>query len=362
MVKISIIIPVFNVENHIGECLDSIINQSFKDIEIICVNDGSTDNSLEILKKYANMDSRVKIITQKNNGVGSARNTGLDHANGDYIYFIDGDDYLQPDALSEIYEISKDKNLDLLIFKLSNFNEATNEKDYTYSDMPFLKKLDDVFNYNDFKNDLFRIDVVVGTKLFKNELISDKRFDEELIFEDNLFYINYILDAKRVCFYDKCLYNRRIRDISIIGKGNKKHVDVITVFNKIGNIAKERKVYDEIKEDWFMAKIYGCYNRYDLIMPKYKEYFFEELKKDFTLHKDEYYDTLNFEKIDALPIAIFENALRYDTSESFDLSVENHNLKNKIRKLKRKNKKLKNENKKLKNNTIANKIKKWSPL
>ena len=267
MVKISIIVPVFNMENHLGECLDSIITQSFKDIEIICVNDGSTDNSLEILKKYQDNDSRIKIITQNNKGLSAARNTGLDHANGDYIYFIDSDDYLEPNALSEIYEMSKKKNLDLLIFKLVNFNEVTGEKDYAYSNMPFLEKLDDVFNYNDFKKDLFRVDVSVYTKLFKWELIADKRFDEEVIFEDNLFYINYILDADRVCFYDKCLYNRRIRDDSIIGKGNENHVDVITVYNRIGDVIRQRKIFDDVKEEWFMAKIYGCHYRYDLRMP-----------------------------------------------------------------------------------------------
>ena len=99
MVKISVIIPVYNVENYLEESLDSIINQTFTDLEIICVNDGSTDNSPSILNNYANKDSRINIINQENKGLSAARNSGLDVATGDYIYFFDSDDILELTAL-----------------------------------------------------------------------------------------------------------------------------------------------------------------------------------------------------------------------------------------------------------------------
>ena len=91
MPKISVIIPVYNVEKYLAECLTSVVNQTFKDIEIICVNDGSTDNSPKILKEFAQKDSRIKIINQENQGLSAARNTGLDVATGEYVSFIDSD-------------------------------------------------------------------------------------------------------------------------------------------------------------------------------------------------------------------------------------------------------------------------------
>ena len=89
MAKISVIVPVYNAEKYLVQCLNSIINQTFKDIEIICINDGSTDNSLKILKEFSEKDSRIKIINQKNSGVSIARNKGIDTASGDYIFFVD---------------------------------------------------------------------------------------------------------------------------------------------------------------------------------------------------------------------------------------------------------------------------------
>lgn len=108
MPKISVIIPVYNVEKYLPRCLDSIVNQTFKDIEIICVNDGSTDDSSKILEQYAKKDKRITIITQKNSGPSSARNTGLKHARGEYIGFIDSDDWVD----TNFYELLL-KNIDM---------------------------------------------------------------------------------------------------------------------------------------------------------------------------------------------------------------------------------------------------------
>lgn len=93
--KVSIIVPVYNVEEYLVKCLDSLVNQTLKEIEIICINDGSTDNSLEILNTYAQKDSRITIIDKKNEGVSAARNTGLNISKGEYIMFVDSDDYLE---------------------------------------------------------------------------------------------------------------------------------------------------------------------------------------------------------------------------------------------------------------------------
>lgn len=116
-IKISVIIPVYNVEEYLEECLDSVISQTLKEIEIICVNDGSPDNSLSILNRYAQRDNRIKVITQVNGGLSVARNSGLREATGEYVYFLDSDDYLaRNEALAIMYEASSKEKIDILSF------------------------------------------------------------------------------------------------------------------------------------------------------------------------------------------------------------------------------------------------------
>ncbi len=122
--KVSIIVPVYNVENYLNRCLDSLINQSFDDIEIICINDGSTDRSLEILKDYEKKDNRVKIINKENSGVSNCRNKGIKVSNGEYIVFVDSDDWIDIDT----YEIMMDN-----IIKY-NADIAVSNINYVYDD------------------------------------------------------------------------------------------------------------------------------------------------------------------------------------------------------------------------------------
>ena len=117
MVKVSIIIPVYNVEKYLEDCLKSVINQSLKDIEIICVNDGSTDRSFDILNKYAVMDNRITVINNsKNYGLSYSRNQGIQYSHGEYIYFLDSDDMITQEAMEELYNISKQDALDAVFF------------------------------------------------------------------------------------------------------------------------------------------------------------------------------------------------------------------------------------------------------
>ena len=159
MFKISVIIPVYNVENYLSECLDSIINQSLNDIEIICINDGSTDNSLKILQDYEKRDNRIRVINQKNSGLGATRNVGLSLSEGKYVYFMDSDDYLELSTLEELYHLAETNSLDIVLFKLINFYDETGEKFPTpYYDMTFLRDRvqSNVFNYEDVKDFIFR--------------------------------------------------------------------------------------------------------------------------------------------------------------------------------------------------------------
>ena len=125
--KISVIIPVYNTEKYLHQCLDSVVNQTLKELEIICVDDGSTDSSLEILKEYAQKDNRFTILTQKNLHAGVARNAGLTVAKGEYVHFLDSDDYLYSNVYKKLYNCLVDNNLDLIKFKAKIFDNATYE-------------------------------------------------------------------------------------------------------------------------------------------------------------------------------------------------------------------------------------------
>ena len=165
--------PIYNVEDYLKDSLYGLLNQSLEDIEIICVNDGSTDNSLEILETYAQSDDRFKIFNQENQGQGVARNHGIKLSQGEYIYFMDADDYLELNALEVFYNMSKSLDLDILIFKLINFDDGTSEE-YTsnYYEMSFLKPYDGkVFNYKIIGERILDVAVSPPGKFFKKSLI-----------------------------------------------------------------------------------------------------------------------------------------------------------------------------------------------
>ena len=168
--QISVIIPVYNVEQYLSKCLESIINQTLQDIEIICINDGSTDNSLQILEEYAQKDSRMIVINQENQGVGVARNKGLEIARGDYIWFVDSDDYVERNGLDYVYEKSKENNADIVCFGVNNICKSTIISGHTNQYLSeinmgskYLAADKELFDYLNLDNDythLFRTDGV----------------------------------------------------------------------------------------------------------------------------------------------------------------------------------------------------------
>ena len=123
--KITVIIPVYNVEIYLADCLDSVLQQTLNEIEIICINDGSSDNSLEILKEYARKDSRIIIISQENKGLGSARNRGLEVATGEYVAFLDSDDWVDNNYYEKLYNTAKKYNSEIAC---AGFKRCTGQK------------------------------------------------------------------------------------------------------------------------------------------------------------------------------------------------------------------------------------------
>ena len=227
--RVSVIIPVYNVEKYLRECLDSIVNQTLREIEIICVDDGSTDGSPEILREYGEKDCRITIISQENRGISSARNHGADIASGEYFYFMDGDDILERDALSRLYQLSEEKSLDVLYFDGESFFETEELKE--------IKK--NYITYYTRKGDYSR--VMTGPQMLHEMIAMDEyrsslclqfissvhyrqenlRFEEGIIGEDNIFTFQCIMPAHRVYHMKEAFFHRRVRGNSVMTSAGK---------------------------------------------------------------------------------------------------------------------------------------------
>lgn len=341
--KVSVIVPVYNVEDYLRECLDSLCYQTLVDIEIICVNDGSTDASEDILKEYEAKEPKIKVISQENRGLSGARNTGMKHASGEYIYFIDSDDKLVPTALERMYFVSSRHSLDILLFKLINFDDETGEKTKSYYyDMKFLKEKvgENVFSHEDVSDILFRIAVSIPGKFFKRKLIEDMEFIEGVIFEDNPFFIEAMLRATKVCFLDEYLYLRRIRSCSITQSHDEGFFDYITISNILIDLCKKYSVYDKYREGLFSKTLGNIFFRFTEVADEYKDEFFRLIKEDFAAKKQEYDNDEVFQNGDERNHKIFYNALELETPLEYQLSVKLYDSNVRYENLKTENKQI----------------------
>ena len=206
---VSIIIPVYNVRKYLEECLDSVINQTYKNIEIICVNDGSTDNSLELLYEYSKKDSRIKIIDKKNGGVSSARNLGIKNAIGEYIYFVDSDDWIELNLIEEFVNVIKTEEVDIV---RCNHYKNQNENNISFDKTISNKKVEDK-EINECIEKIVegKIPAYVPCLIAKKEIVlKTNLFDEKIVLmEDTLFYIDLFSKCKSIYFLDKPLYHYR---------------------------------------------------------------------------------------------------------------------------------------------------------
>lgn len=230
--KITVIVPVYNVENYLRKCLDSIISQTYKNIEIVVVNDGSTDASGEICKEFSEMDHRILYIEQENAGLSAARNTGLNNMSGNYVTFVDSDDWLEHDALDRLYGALKKENADISIGRYNSYDETR----YVY--MTYVTDPDDSLEVIEGKAIMDREGVeevrngnwtVAVLKLFKRELLQDLPFPIGKIAEDTYWTWKVLLRASRIVYLNRCVYWYRVG-----------------LSDTLSNTWSEKRMYDEI--------------------------------------------------------------------------------------------------------------------
>lgn len=357
LVKISIIIPVYNVENFLNECLDSVVYQTLEDIEIICVNDGSTDSSLAILEAYAKKDGRIKIISQENGGLGNARNVGMKHISGDYVFFIDSDDYIALDALEKLYNNAISNDSDFVLFKIARFDE--NYK-INYKNPGFA--LEKYFEGEDFNNFTFTSSQIkpfvlnasfaAWAKLYKKEFLDkydDLTFPEKLAYEDVPFHVKIMLYAEKISFVPEFLYFYRFNSNSIVNTSSNTP-DIFKICAIVENVLIEKNYYFKFKNEFDLFKITQILNY--ILFSDSEEYFklakeeFSKinLKNDNLVSKpleNRYRLVLNSESMSEYEIKEHELYIQ-------ELKLKNKELTKKYKKLKKQNQKLIKEKKEVK--------------
>ncbi len=273
MVKVSVVIPVYNVEQYLEKCLESLINQALKDIEIICINDGSTDNSLLILKKYAEKDSRIKIIDKENEGQGVARNIGIQNSTGEYITFVDPDDWIELDMYEKMYNQAKSLDSQVVFCNYRKVNEVDGK-----TSIPNIfrkavsttksKALTIESGKNIKKPILYKSFLVapcyVWNGIYEASIIKQNavRFADLRCYEDIMFLVRTIILAQNISYINSVFYNYRIRKTLTLRANEEGYIDLINIIKAVKDYLKKQDLMNDFEsnfEYFCVSNIYRVY-------------------------------------------------------------------------------------------------------
>lgn len=289
-IKVSIIMSLFNVELYMRTAIESVLKQTLTDIELICINDGSTDYSLETAQEYAEKDDRITILTYKDSkGQAYARNRGMDIAKGKYIGFVDGDDWVEPDMFEKLYENAEKNDCEISCCAAALYNELLQKCDFQnsyYNSSLIPSEFDNkVFNHQDTKNLLTgSINVALWNKIYRTDFMNKYkiRFPEYFIYEDMPFFYDAWFKAKKICMIrDYCYFYRVNRSGSTMSKIGNKVLDRVEMVALTYEMFKELPYFEEIKTQVTAWIIDDLFHRYTLVEGRYRKEFFFLMKKLF---------------------------------------------------------------------------------
>lgn len=289
-IKVSVIMSLYNVELFMRVAIESVLNQTLSDIELICINDGSSDYSLETAQEYAKKDDRIKIISYKDSkGQAYARNRGIDIAKGKYIGFVDGDDWVEPTMFEKLYENAEKNNAEVTCCAAALYDELMQKCDFqnAYYNMSLMPSdLDNrVFSHFDTKNLLTGcINVALWNKIYRLDFMNENkiRFPEYFIYEDMPFFYDVWFKAKRITLIrDFCYFYRVNRNGSTMSKIGAKVLDRPEMVAMTYEMFKKLPYFDEIKTQTATWIIDDLFHRYTLVEARYRKEFFFLMKKLF---------------------------------------------------------------------------------
>ena len=237
--KVSVIVPVYNVESYLDKCLTSLVKQTLQEIEIIIVNDGSKDNSEKIIKKYLKKyPEKIKYIKKANGGLSSARNEGLKYASGEYIGFVDSDDYVSLNTFNLMYKKAKEKNFDLVVCNLNYVYETKTKMVSAGLDK-------DLENEDEVKKNIVFLYPAVWNKLYKKEILDSLKFKEGIWYEDVEFNFRVYPRVKSIGYVDKPLIQYVQRESSISKTIDKRLFNYIDNFNGLIRYYQDNNLYNK---------------------------------------------------------------------------------------------------------------------
>ena len=251
--KISVIVPTYNVELYLEKCLNSLKEQTFSDFEVIIVNDESTDNSLKIAESFENLDKRFKVINQKNKGLGGARNTGILHAIGDFIFLLDSDDYIKTNTFEDLYKYATENKLDLIVFNYDKVDEHGNK-------LASPKFGEGVFS----KEEAFKKVLALKTspqawnKLYKRSLFIDNNilYPEKFLHEDLPVTYKLFWNAQKIGYCNESYYYWLVRGGSITQNFTYKHInDIVTALIGVKNFLIDQNIFEAYADEYIRGSV-----------------------------------------------------------------------------------------------------------
>lgn len=284
--KVSVILPVYNVEEYLRQCLESIIGQTLKEIEIICVDDGSTDRSLDILRQYEEQDSRVKVVCQKNAGAGAARNNGIALAKGEYFSFLDSDDFFESTMLEKAYTAAKKDDVPMVVFRSDQYREDLDQFEQIKwtlreKELPSYRPM----NHRNFTGNVFK--TFVGwawDKLFRREFVEKYhlRFQEQRTSNDLLFVFSAVVLVDRIEIVDEVLaHQRRNNPNSLSNTREKSWQCFYEALKALKRDLKEYNVYWEVEQDYINYALHFSLWNFETLTGEKKEVLFDKLKEEW---------------------------------------------------------------------------------
>lgn len=284
--SISVIIAVYNSEKYLKECIKSVINQTKKDIEIICVNDGSTDNSLSILNDFAKRDNRIKIINQINQRQGIARNNGFKIANGEYVLFVDNDDILNKEMLEKLYNKAKESNAEITVCNSYRFFDVleNNKKHYAINYEIIGDKKE--FTPLEFKENVMQIFMPwAWDKLIKKEYLEylDVKFSNKYILEEHPIIYPAILKANKIAIVDDYLYNYRENKTGVTQSKLNANLEILETFKEV-----EKYITPDLNETFYKYMLFFTHRYIE------KPFSYKTMCKQYKYIKNTILKTYNF--------------------------------------------------------------------